>query len=224
MDISSITPSSARALQPRAVGAIGDGTFKNMVAQAAARPQTPKVAADPREFIPDYAAAAAAPAAAQAAATAGKVPSEAEARIQAAQIAADANVFAPFKQNQVRPPAAAAPQVTPGRFLPIARAPNVQQGQTISSRAIAPATVETLRASARFAPGSTSVSTTAAMAAAQHAHAAETPVVMLPATEGAAPAPAPAVAPSTAKTPAWFDQATRNLDKYDALKGRANTP
>ena len=139
----------------------------------------------------------------------GHVPSAQEAQITAAQIAAQANVLGPLKRDPVvagagmnTQTAAPVAQPVPGKFFPLHRQMVVPPGQTTPSRAVAPTTVEALRATNKFAPGPVS----AGGAAAQRF---SVPQTVTPPASTAAPAQA---------LPPWFNQAMQNLDKYDAMK------
>lgn len=138
----------------------------------------------------------------------GRVPSAQEAQITAAQIAAQANVLGPLKRDPVVPgagmnsqPSVPAVQPVPGKFFPLHRQMVVPQGQTTPSRAVAPTTVEALRATNKYAPGPVTTN----MSAAQRYSVPQTatPASTATAAQGVAP---------------WFNQAMQNLDKYDAMK------
>ncbi len=139
----------------------------------------------------------------------GRVPTAQEAQITAAQIAAQANVLGPLKRDPIVPgagmnsqPAAPVAQPVPGKFFPLHRQIAVPQGQTTPSRAVAPTTVEALRATNKFAPGPLTGNNSAAQRF-------SVPQTVTPPTSTATPAQ---------DVPPWFNQAMQNLDKYDAMK------
>jgi len=144
----------------------------------------------------------------------GRIPSAREAQLTAAQIAAQANVLGPLKRDPIVPgagmntqAAAPVPSAVPGKFFPLHRAPVVAQGQTSPSRVIAPTTVESLRATQKYATGP--VATTNSVAQRYAIPQTTGPQVAVPKTAPSTPAQ---------DLPPWFTQAMQNLDKYDAMK------
>jgi len=191
MDISALTASSPRPSVPSMPAAGGMESFGDFMSGELARQKAAGTVAN------------------------GRVPTAAEAQITAAQIASQANVLGPLKRDPIVPgagmntqPTAPVVQPVPGKFFPLHRgAPVVAQGQTTPSRAIAPATVESLRATSKFAPGAVATHTSAAQR------------FMAPATPITPTAPLPKSGATPAQDmPPWFNQAMQNLDKYDALK------
>ena len=141
----------------------------------------------------------------------GRVPTAQEAQITAAQIAAQANVLGPLKRDPIVPgagmnsqPTTPTVQPVPGKFFPLHHQMVVPQGQTTPSRAVAPTTVEALRATSKFAPGPITTNTSVAQ--------------RYSAPQAVAPSAATPTATPAQGIPPWFNQAMQNLDKYDAMK------
>lgn len=159
-------------------------------------------------------------------APAGAVPTAAEAQIEAAQIAAKANVNMGVKRQPVlsgmQTTAAPTVSATEGRFLPLRQGPSAARAFTGTSPGGPATSVETLRATTKFAPGPVNAPSRAIPATAR-------PVIAKPDETPGAVAPPKAVEAYTyglraasdaksARVPAWFDGAVQNaLDKYDAL-------
>ena len=196
MDISALT-SAATQTSPTApsmpaMGGGGGGAFGDILAGELARQKAAGTVAN------------------------GRVPSAQEAQLTAAQIAAQANVLGPLKRDPIVPGAGmnsqpTTPTVQPvqGKFFPLHRDMVVPQGQTTPSRAVAPTTVEALRATNKFAPGPVTTN----MSAAQRYSIPQTTTPQAPATTSQA-----STATGAQGIPPWFNQAMKNLDKYDAMK------
>lgn len=159
-------------------------------------------------------------------APAGAVPTAAEAQIEAAQIAAKANVNMGVKRHPVlsgmQAPAMPAVPAAEGRFMPLRQGPSAARTFTGPSLGGPATSVETLRATAKFAPGPVNVPTRAIPVTARPVipKAAETPTPVAPpkAIEAYTYGLRAASDSKSAQVPAWFDGAVKNaLDKYDAL-------
>ena len=196
MDISALTAaatqSSPTASSMPAVGGVGGDSFRDIMSGELARQKAAGTVAN------------------------GRVPSAQEAQITAAQIAAQANVLGPLKRDPIVPgagmnsqPTTPTVQPVPGKFFPLNRQLVVPQGQTTPSRAVAPTTVEALRATNKFAPGPVTTN----MSAAQRYSVPQTTTSQASNTTPQASAATPAQG-----IPPWFNQAMKNLDKYDAMK------
>ncbi len=187
MDLNPLAATASRPVLPSipAGAGVGDGGFQDMLAGELARQKA-------------------------AATVNGRVPSAQEAQITAAQIAAQANVLGPLKRDPIIPGAGmntqpvAPVQPVPGKFFPLHHTPVVPQGQTVPSRAVAPTTVEKLRATSKYGPGPVTTNGNAAQ---------RFTVPQAPATETATA--------SSQVTSPWFNQAMQNLDKYDAMKSQS---
>jgi hypothetical protein len=160
----------------------------------------------------------------------------AEAKITAAQIADKAGVNARVKRDHVwtgmYTTPAAAPAVTPDRFMPLRQGPTAARVFNSSSGGGSAASVETLRATTKFAPGSVSNATQAVPAVAQSikrtAAKAETETAVATASPPAAVEAytyglRAAAGDKTGDVPPWFSSEMQNaLDKYDAMKTAAH--
>jgi hypothetical protein len=173
-------------------------------------------------------------------APAGAVPTTAEAQIEAAQIAAKAHVKMGVTRDPVlsgkQPQPATAVVPTEGRFMPL------REGKSAARTFSAPSntainTLPGLRATTKFAPGPSTMATTAKAAPRPAEHAAE------PAANPASPAQpaAPSVPPNAVEAysyglraasqtkpgdvPSWFgDAMQQGLEKYDALNKANKKP
>lgn len=164
-------------------------------------------------------------------APAGAVPTAAEAQIEAAQIAAKANVNMGVKRQPVltgmqQPQPATVIAPNPGRFLPLRQGPSAARVYT-GPVGTPTASVESLRATAKFAPGPVvnTVKTVPALARTTNTDVEETPAQTTPPSaveaytyglRAASENKMGTNAPS--QVPPWFDGAVQNaLDKYAAL-------
>jgi len=174
---------------------------------------------------------------------AGDVPTTAEAQIEAAQIAAKANVNMGVKRGPVltgmqQPQTPAVPAPTTERFMPLRQGPSAARTYTGSVSGAPTTSVETLRATSKFAPGPVAgpVKTVPALArpkadtAAQAMTQTTTAQVITPETTPLRAVEAytyglkAATEQTPAEIPAWFDDAVQNaFEKYDAMN-KAKTP
>jgi len=169
---------------------------------------------------------------------AGAVPTTAEAQIEAAQIAAKANVNMGVKRGPVltgmqQPQTPAVPAPTTERFMPLRQGPSAARTYTGSVSGAPTTSVETLRATSKFAPGpvASPVKTVPALArpktdAVPQAAPQVTPAETTPlrAVEAYTYGLKAAAEQKPSEIPAWFDDAVQNaFEKYDAMN-KAKTP